>query len=74
MISDSGQNGSTNADSDAQLKELFLPFRVFCARKDVSFQNPNMFALIIFIREMQLFPSRLLRELPVIFSLFTEKL
>ncbi|CAA2980418.1 U-box domain-containing 52-like isoform X2 [Olea europaea subsp. europaea] len=36
MISDSGQNGSTNADSDAQLKELFLPFRVFCARKDIQ--------------------------------------
>ncbi|KAL2517419.1 Protein kinase protein with adenine nucleotide alpha hydrolase-like domain [Abeliophyllum distichum] len=35
-VSDSDQNGSTNADSDAHLKELFLPFRVFCTRKDIQ--------------------------------------
>lgn len=26
-------------DPDPQTKEIFLPFRCFCTRKDVSFEN-----------------------------------
>lgn len=55
MISDSGQNGSTNADSDAQLKELFLPFRVFCARKDVSFRIQTCLLLLYLLEKCSCF-------------------
>ncbi|KAL2489877.1 Protein kinase protein with adenine nucleotide alpha hydrolase-like domain [Forsythia ovata] len=36
QISDMDENGSSNGESDAQTKELFLPFHVFCTRKDIS--------------------------------------
>jgi hypothetical protein len=31
-----GENTLVCADPDQQTKELFLPFRCFCTRKDVS--------------------------------------
>jgi len=34
--SDMDENGSANVESDAQTKELLLPFHVYCARKDIS--------------------------------------
>ncbi|XP_022855077.1 uncharacterized protein LOC111376353 isoform X2 [Olea europaea var. sylvestris] len=36
QISDMDDNGSTNGESAAQTKALFLPFHVYCARKDIS--------------------------------------
>ncbi|KAL2472305.1 Protein kinase protein with adenine nucleotide alpha hydrolase-like domain [Abeliophyllum distichum] len=36
QTSDVDENGSSNEESDAQTKELFLPFHVFCTRKDIS--------------------------------------
>lgn len=41
-ISGINQDGSNDgpglSELDPQLKDLFLPFRVFCTRKDVSIQ------------------------------------
>lgn len=36
---DGSNDGSGLSELDPQLKELFLPFRVFCTRKDVSIQS-----------------------------------
>lgn len=38
---DASNDGSGMIELDPQLKELFLPFRVFCTRKDVSIQARN---------------------------------
>lgn len=40
-MSDASTDGSGMSELDPQLKELFLPFRVFCTRKDVSIQARN---------------------------------
>lgn len=38
---DGSNDGPGMSELDPQLKELFLPFRVFCTRKDVSIQSRN---------------------------------
>lgn len=62
QISDMDDNGSTNGESAAQTKELFLPFHVYCARKDVSIQDSDIFAFIILNSRKLLFLFKLLDE------------
>lgn len=43
----SDENGTPGGDIDAETKELFLPYRVYCTRKDVSAQFlPTIFFLL----------------------------
>lgn len=46
QMADMGEGIQASKEPDPQIRELFLPFRCFCTRKDVSFHHFLSYALL----------------------------